>query len=259
LRWAFIFLIALVLFSSAPGYAGPRVKTARFGEWHARLGPLIADAKTQLVAARRGRTILRRELRPWPRATRIAFRELNTDASAPELLVWRHMGGVHCCVTLDVYVFAARARPIRVSKNFGNPGTALRRIGTKLLLVSGDNRFAYAFTSYADSSWPVRVYELIGTRLVDVTRRHHPLVRSEAQRQWRYYLEFVRSGRDARGVLAAWAADECLLGREAYVRRVLPGAVRRMKPSYAFGGPHGAAYVRALWQFLTRTGYARVG
>jgi len=29
-----------------------------------------------------------------------------------------------------------------------------------------------------------------------------------------------------------------------------------MKTNYAAGGPQGAAYARALWAFLARTGYA---
>jgi hypothetical protein len=249
-----IAVVACLVCAAAAGAQGP-IKTARSGAWHARLGPWTMPGKTPLVVTRSGQTVLRRGLSAWSQATGVEFHELNGDRSAPELLVRRWTGGVHCCFPVDVYVFPADGRPFRVAKSFENPGVELRRVGRKVLFVSGDNRFAYRFTSYADSSWPIRVYELVGARLVDVTRRHPQLVRRDARRHWRLYTEFVRIRRDARGVLAAWAADQCMLGRDTQVRRVLPWAAVRMKTDYAAGGPRGAAYVRALRAFLARTGY----
>jgi hypothetical protein len=201
--------------------------------------------------------VLQTNLGPWPRPTSIAFHELNGDSYAPELVVRRWTGGVHCCTTVDVHVFRDGAPPRGFVQNFGSAGVILRRVGERLLFVSGDKRFAYRFTSFADSSWPIQAYAVVGTRLVDVTRRHPSLVRADAREKWQFYLEFVRSGRDARGVLAAWAADQCMLGKHAYVRTILPSAVRRMKSRYAAGGSQGYAYTRELWAFLVQAGYAQ--
>ena len=253
-RGLFVAVVLFLVCALPAGAQGP-IKTAREGAWHARLGPWTMPGKTPLVVTSGGQTVLRRGLSAWPQATGVELHELNGDRVAPELLVRRWTGGVHCCYPVDVYVFPARGRPVRVAKWFGNPGVDVREVGPKLLVVSGDNRFAYRFTSYGGSSWPIRAYALVGVHLVDVTRRHPELVRTDARWQWRLYTDDVRARRDARGVLAAWAADQCMLGREAYVRRVLPRAVARMKPDYAAGGPQGAAYVRALSRFLARTGY----
>jgi hypothetical protein len=141
--------------------------------------------------------------------------------------------------------------------DFGNPGALLRRIGRQLFFVTGDDRFSYAFTSFAGSGMPVRVLRWQSGRFADVTRAHLGLVRADRDRWWRYTADVLRQSRgDARGLLAAWAADECLLGKKPAVAAELAKLLRAGKLSrLPSEWPQGRRYVDALWKTLGRFGY----
>jgi hypothetical protein len=110
--------------------------------------------------------------------------------------------------------------------------------------VSADDRFAYAFASFAGSGFPLRIWTYAAGRLSETTRAYPTLIAKDAAKQWRWYRTRRAHG-EVRGLLAAWAADQCLLGRcqEALTR------LRRLSQP--------ASYVRKLRAFLRRTGYLR--
>ena len=173
----------------------------------------------------------------------------------PEVLLWLYSGGAHCC--FSVRVFQVGGSTVRRSAHaFGDPGARLRRIGGRLLFVTADDRFAYAFTSFAASGLPVQVLRWRQNRFVDVTRAHPGLVRADRDAWWRYAKPVLRQrDGDARGLLAAWAADQCLLGRRAAARAELARLLRAGKLSGPSEWPRGRAYVNALWKLLRRLGY----
>ncbi len=76
----------------------------------------------------------------------------------------------------------------------------------------------------------------------------------------RLYLRSRDSGAFAtKGILPAYAADQCLLDRCGRGFRVLERAARRgefRREQFNFG-PTGRAFVRAVKRFLRRSGYAR--
>lgn len=80
-------------------------------------------------------------------------------------------------------------------------------------LVSRDDRFAYAFTSFALSYFPSRIWHFDRGRLIDVTRRFPTEVAGDATGHWRSYVKLRQERLDVRGVLAAWLADQYQRGR----------------------------------------------
>ena len=137
-------------------------------------------------------------------------------------------------------------------------------------LLSSDARFGYVFTAFAASPFPIQIWELDAGRLRDVTRLFPGQVELDAKRLWRTYLEHRRRD-DVRGVLAAWQADQYLLGREdagwleleralergdlvgpngfwptglATCGRSARSSSRRATPSLARGEPVGVTYRR---------------
>jgi hypothetical protein len=184
----------------------------------------------------------------------------------PEVALTFYTGGAHCCFGVQVYRQAAgggyRLGPER---DFGNPPVRMRDLDAdgRPEFVTGDNRFAYKYTAYAFSRFPLQVWSYENGRLVNRTRSHRPDVRADAARHWREYRR-RRGGRmDMRGVFAAWAADTCLLGRCGRVGREVRRGVRRgwlgnpppPFPGFKDPSPAGRRYARSLLRFLDRTGY----
>ena len=182
----------------------------------------------------------------------LAVRDLDRDGE-PEVLANFYSGGAHCCFYTDVYRYLPRLRTYRPAVGFwGDLGVRVADLGRdgRVEFRTGDDRFAYVFTAFAASAFPLRILRFDHGRFVDVTRRFPQLVRRDAARQFALYESERRSKYpDVRGVLAAWLADEYLLGRGAAGWRVLLRAERR--------GEVDRAYLRKLRSFLRRTGYVR--
>jgi len=178
----------------------------------------------------------------------------------PEVLVELYTGGAHCCFSTVVLRFDGR-RYRGLMHIWGNVGYHLARLddhGPEL--VSADARFAYEFTSFAESAFPVQIWRYQRGRLIDVTGDYRYAVRNDANQLWRAYLKlrFEKQG-DVRGILAAWLADEYRLGRAAEGWKQVEAAYRRgdvSAPHVDPLWPAGGNYLSALRRFLVRTGYA---
>jgi hypothetical protein len=82
------------------------------------------------------------------------------------------------------------------------------------VVVTGDARFCGRFTDDLESSTPIRVFTVDDQRAVNVTRDYPLHVEADASKQWKYFGESSSGLFRGRGFLAAWAADECSLGRQ---------------------------------------------
>ncbi|HEU0303487.1 MAG TPA: hypothetical protein VFR32_02795 [Gaiellaceae bacterium] len=191
-------------------------------------------------------------------APKVRVRDLDADGE-PEVWVDRYTGGAHCCLESRFFRWLPRRRAYaRTFHGWADVGYRLRNVDRQgaVELVSADARFAYVFTSFADSAFPIRIWEFDRGRLRDVTRRFPARVEADAQAHWRDYLRRRRSG-DVRGVLAAWLADQYLLGREDAGWEALTTALRRGDLEGPNGiWPTGRRYLRELRAFLVKTGYA---
>jgi len=175
---------------------------------------------------------------------------------APEtaVLVGIYSGGAHCCTLVDSYVLRAKKTSrTPIETNLGNPGVELVSIDRKAVLVTADNAFAYQFASFGGSGMPLMTLELRGNRYVDTTRDYPTWVSEDAGFQWGSYTQ---SGFGL-GWLAAWAADECTLGRSSEVGGVLGALDTQGFLTGVVGWPSGAAYVSQLRSFLASTRYCR--
>jgi subtilisin-like proprotein convertase family protein len=191
----------------------------------------------------------------------LRVRDLDGDGE-PEVLVDFFSGGAHCCYYTDVYRYVAHSRTYRPTIGWwGDLGFKLVDLGLdgRPKFRTGDDRFAYAFTSYAASAFPIKILRFDHGPFVDVTRRFPQLVRRDAAALYASYRSQLRSASyDVRGVLAAWLADEYTLGRGPAGWRVLERAERRGELGRKRDlWPVGKAYLRKLRAFLRHTGYAR--
>jgi hypothetical protein len=188
--------------------------------------------------------------------------DLDGDGEA-EVLVDRSDGFTPCC-TLETAIM--RRDPLtgayrELDRHWGESYRLARLGGDRAAqLVTGDLRFYERFAPrIAGFQLPTKIVELEARGLVDVTRRHPDVVRRHIRSLDRLMrsTDAIADGRHdgnrtiaraaLRPQLAAYAAEERLLGRRAVGDRRLAQEVRRHRVSASFG--------RALLRFLRRTGY----
>ena len=179
-------------------------------------------------------------------------------AGRPNVLVELYTGGAHCCTILQIYSYDPGTMTYRMTeRDFGDPGAKVEDLAGNgsLQLVTADDRFAYEFAPFAYSGLPLQVLALRGGRLADVTRSYPAQIARDAA-QWLKTFRSERHLQLGNGAIAAWAADEELLGRDRLVRATLAReAARRNLRSRESYGPSNGSFVRALLRFLSRTGY----
>ena len=262
LRLALAGLAALILASTAAA-APVKTKTASSGavratvSWRQAKYFIAKDVRVSIVRGRRTwRSGKLGPSTPWA----IKARDLDGNGE-PEVIVDFYTGGAHCCLFTRIFRHTpSRYTPLR--HLWGDPSYRLRDLqrDDSPELVSADDHFAYAFTSYAGSALPVQVWRYRSTGLSDVTRSFPAVVRKDAATWWKAYEE-ERSTVDAdpRGVLAAWMADQYLLGQEdagwATLRQINAAGELDGDPIW----PAGDAYLAKLRKFLTAHGYAGKG
>jgi hypothetical protein len=130
----------------------------------------------------------------------------------PEVLVDTFSGGAHCCVTARLLTWDGTGyTPKDIS--YGDVGYALKDADGdgRPELVGYDPRFSTVFTAFAASAFPPQIFHIEKGATVDVTRKFPAVVRADAKLRLRE-LRKAKRGDDARGVLAAYVADQYLLG-----------------------------------------------
>ena len=173
----------------------------------------------------------------------------------PPAVLTTYSGGAHCCTTVRLYDLQSRA--VR-QLDLGNMGARIIIADGTPVIETRDDAFSYAFTDFADSGAPVRLFAPGRAGFRDVTREFPALIRADATSQWS-----LASRRTLKlGFYAAWSADEEMLGHDAHVWRTmrrLERAGRLMVPPNLRepGWPDGQAYLTKLRQFLTARGYRR--
>jgi hypothetical protein len=183
----------------------------------------------------------------------VSLSDLDGDGE-PEVLLDLYWGGAHCCWYTQIYRYvpsAGRYRPlVHVWGNFSYVLADLDHDGRQEL-VTRDNRFSYVFGSFADSRWPVLVLRYRPGRLTVVTKSYPSEITRDANALWSAALKRP-ANRSNQGFVAAWAADECLLGHCRL-------AFRKIDELSRSGRIHGErtrlAFEARLRTFLRQTGY----
>jgi hypothetical protein len=195
----------------------------------------------------------------YPTGKALGFHRLDLS-SDPELLVNLYTGGAHCCEWTLVYRYDTAANTY-VSKeiDWGNPGYRLVTLAARELFQTGDDSFSYRFTDYADSVDPARLIAYTAGKFTDVTPRYPAFIAKDAKRNWSGFQAAHSRGTEVRGLVAAWMADEFLLGHRSQAIAQLNqlAAAGELNPSPGTSQPatSAAQFVSSLLAFLRKDGY----
>lgn len=184
-----------------------------------------------------------------------------TQAGPANVVLDLYSGGAHCCFVEQVFSLTANPTTVRKAEyNFGNPGVRLVRLNSNDTydFISANNDFAYAFTDYAASGMPIEIFSFSHEAFHNVTVSFPSLIRKDAA-QWMsaFQSQAGTHYQDSVGLVAAWAADEDMLGHSAGVARFLAAQARAGHLNSALNPttPSGHEYVLALQKLLRAQGY----
>ena len=172
----------------------------------------------------------------------------------PEVVLDLYWAGAHCCWYSQIYRYlpgSGHYSPlVHVWGNFGYVFADLDHDGTQEL-VTRDDRFSYAFASFADSRWPVRILRLRAVGLTVETPTYPSEIGRDANALWHAAMNPKRKASN-QGIVAAWAAEECMVGHAAIAFKTIDRLSRSGK---IHGERTRGAFERRLRSFLRRTGY----
>lgn len=176
----------------------------------------------------------------------------------PDVVLDLYSGGAHCCTVLQIFSYDPGTMTYTATeRSFGDPDARivdLRHDG-RLEFLTADDSFAYAFTDYAASGLPIEILTFAAGHFTDVTRSYPALVAKDAAFWLKAFKGMAREHySDSVGVIAAWAADEDLLGHVKLANRYLAQQAKAGHLNAPFGAG-GARFVANLQKFLRRRGY----
>jgi hypothetical protein len=179
----------------------------------------------------------------------------------PDVVLDLYSEGAHCCSIEQVFSFDPGTMTYaKTQHDFGDPGANLVDLDHKGRdeFLSANDAFAYEFTDFAASGLPIQILKFSGGRFVDVTRGYPRLIAKDASRWLKAFKGMARTHyADSVGVIAAWAADEDLLGHNRQVALYLAqqATANHLNSSLSPLDPAGEILVAKLQRFLRRHGY----
>jgi hypothetical protein len=187
------------------------------------------------------------------------LRVVRLRAGSPEVVLGLYSGGAHCCFLMEVFALSAAKKYVKTEIDLGDPGARIEVLpgNPYAALVTADDNFAYAFTDYAASGLPLKILRFTGHGFANVTRRYPALLRADAA-SWlaAFYAQKSTHYSDSVGVIAAWAADEYLLGRVHAAQQFLNQQARAGHlDGQIYPSLKGATFVARLETFLHQRGY----
>jgi hypothetical protein len=178
----------------------------------------------------------------------------------PDVVLDLYSGGAHCCTVIQIFSFdPTTATYVKTERVFGDPDAKVVDLGRggHFEFLTADDSFAYEFTDYAASGLPIEILSFANGHFTDVTRSYPKLIAKDAA-LWLFAFkgQAKQHYSDSVGVIAAWAADEDLLGHTKLVNRYLhqQAAAGHLNAAFARGGTR---FVAKLQKFLRRRGYVR--
>jgi hypothetical protein len=185
----------------------------------------------------------------------VLVQDLDADGE-PEVIVDLYTGGAHCCYVSRFYRWDGTGY-VSADRNFGDPGYRIADLDGDGVqeLIGRDYRFGYAFTAFAFSLMPVRIYHLTAGTWQLVTTRFPDQIRADAKAAWKTFTKISRN-EEPRGAIAAWTADQLMLGHRSSATRTLHRLARQGRlPGDGFPPKSQQKFVRTLLAFLGKRGY----
>jgi hypothetical protein len=123
-------------------------------------------------------------------------------------------GGAHCCFASTVAIATGSSDGLIVTRDFGNPGYSFMKAadGSGYVFRTGDNRLAYAFSSFAGSTFPLMIWSFRDGDFKDVTREYPAALANDAGRHWAEFMNDAKDSTAPHSALVAYLADEYRLG-----------------------------------------------
>jgi hypothetical protein len=197
---------------------------------------------------------------PGPAVTRRAsVQAVDLEGTGdPDIVLDLYSGGAHCCTVVQIFSFNPTAY-VKTERVFGDPDAKLVDLGHTghFEFLTADDSFAYRFTDFAASGLPIQILTFANRHFTDVTRSYPALVAKDAALWLRAFKAQAKQHfPDSVGVIAAWAADEDLLGHAKLVSRFLhaQAVAGHLNAPFESGGTR---FVAKLQKFLRRRGYVR--
>jgi hypothetical protein len=177
--------------------------------------------------------------------------------SYPTVFVGAYTGGAHCCFVVEAVSMSGSRLAAPVSEDLGNSVAHVELSGNIPLIITSDDTFDYQFESYAASGVPIVVQRYAGNTFQNETLSYPSLIAKDATTWWSLWEKGKASA--GLGALAAWAADECHLGKQASADEVLHMLESKGELGGGPGSPwqSGSKYLKELEGFLVKHGYCR--
>ena len=172
----------------------------------------------------------------------------------PDVVLDLYTGGAHCCSAEQIFSFDPGTETFVLTQHdFGDPGEKIEDLGHngRYEFLTADDRFAYAFTDFADSGLPIEILTFADRRFTNVTRKYPKLIAKNAAM---YLNDFKHDHVDGDGLIAAWAADEDNLGHTALVSSTLAKELKA-NDLHGLNYSSGKKFVKALNKLLRKDGY----
>ena len=167
----------------------------------------------------------------------------------PEIIVDTYTGGAHCCTISLIYRYDPKQKHyIQTEWNWQHSSYQIEDLDQDGIpeFLSGDDRFAYQFASYAGSGRPIQIWQYRQGEFTDVTRQYPQKVYQNAHEHWQNYQAAQAQGNETKGMLAGYLAAKYLLGQGE-------DGWLRVKQAYQQGDRQ--VFFDELQQFLQATGY----
>jgi hypothetical protein len=187
------------------------------------------------------------------RRLRLSVEDLDGD-SEPEVILTHNPGlGERCCTVSRIYGYQSnQARYVMTEGDWRGAGTPrivdLDNDG-KYEFEYDDWRFAYQFTSFGDSVFPIRIWRYRQGRLDEVTSQYPKNINISLKKHGEWHRRLISEGRELKGSFAAYVAEKSLLGKGEQ-------ALQEIRDSYR--GADREEFLIKLRRFLRKTGYMSV-
>jgi len=179
----------------------------------------------------------------------------------PDVVLDLYSGGAHCCWIEQIFSFDPGTMTYAMTQHdFGDPGEEIVDLRDNGLyeFLTADDSFAYEFTDFAASGLPIQILTFSGRHFFNVTHQYPKLVGRDAARWMKAFNGMAKQHySDSVGVVAAWAADEELLGHVKLVNAFLAKQLKAGHLNSALSPEEsgGAKFVAKLRKFLRTHGY----